>query len=123
MRDVLPYRAAQTAPPPYRPPGPDDWNRGQQPGGPAPYATPASERWYKGGNDKATSAIILALIAPFCCGPLEILALVWGFQALKLADERGGDGRGKAIAAIAISGTLSVIYLFVVLALISSSGS
>jgi hypothetical protein len=73
----------------------------------------------KGGNDKATTAIILSVVGFFCCGLLQIPAFILGYQALKLADQRGGDGRGKAIVAIVLSvSTFAVQFLAYLLLLL-----
>lgn len=106
-------------PPPPPGPGPFVPSPG---GGSGGYAQSTGESWIKGGNDKATTAIILACVGLLCCGLLQIPALIFGIQALKLADERGGDGRGKAIVAIALSGTFLALWVvFGGLALLSAA--
>jgi len=105
-----------TPPPPYRPTA----ARMSQVN---PGYAPQIQRIPAAGNPKAKSALVLAIVAPLLCGPLEFLALAWGIQALKVADQTSGEGRGKAIAAIAISATYTVVFVLVMLAVMASSGS
>lgn len=109
-------------PPPSPPPpgpGPGQGSGGYM--GAGGYAQATGESWLKGGNDKATTAIILAFVGLLCCGLLQFPAFYFGLQALKEADRRGGDGRGKAVLALALSGTfLAVWVLFLVAAMVSS---
>jgi hypothetical protein len=93
------------------PPGPGPGGFPGQTGG--GYVPAAQETWLKGGNDKATTAIILAVVGLMCCGPLQIPAFILGYQAYKLAEERGGDGRGKAITAMVLSGSFLALWLLI----------
>lgn len=87
------------------------------------YAQPTGESWLKGGNDKATTAIILACVGLLCCGLLQFPAFYFGLQALKEADRRGGDGRGKAILALVLSGTFLAVWVLFVVSSLASAGS
>lgn len=102
-----------TPPPP--PPMP-----GGYPGQGGGYAQPVGSQWATGGNDKATTALILAVVGLFCCTLLEIPAFIFGYQAYKLAEERGGDGRGKAIAAMVLSGVFLVLGALLTLAAVGA---
>lgn len=101
---------ADGSPPP--PPPPNPWQAPPpaygQPGVPVGSAT----------NQKATWALILGILGPFCCGIFTAIpALILGIVARKEIDASGGSqtGRGMAIAGI-ILGIVGIVVsvLFIV---------
>lgn len=91
----------------YPPPGPPGY--GYSPPG---YPLPPGART----NTMAIAALVSSLVGLLCLGIGPILGLVFGIIALNQIKQSGEDGRGLAIAGIAISGceiALLVILLFI----------
>ena len=54
---------------------------------------------------------------------VAVAAFIFGYQAYQLAEERGGDGRGKAITAMAMSGGFLLLWGVSILLLLASAGT
>ncbi|MFD3596110.1 DUF4190 domain-containing protein [Nocardia sp. NPDC058640] len=81
----------------------------------------------QGTNGLAIGALIASLVGPFTCGLGSIVGIILGVLGVNQIKERGGEGRGLAVAGIWI-GALSIlavvlyfVFLFVVIGTSSSS--
>jgi hypothetical protein len=87
-------------------------------GPPAPggygYGPPQSA----GINGMAIASLVCSLLGMLCCGVGGLLGIILGVISLGQIKERGQDGRGLAIAGIAIGG--AAIVLGVILAIFSA---
>jgi hypothetical protein len=99
---------------PAPPPPPDPWQSAPADGQPrVPVGSPT--------NQKATWALILGILSPFCCGIFTAIpALILGIIARKEIDASGGSqtGRGMAIAGI----VLGIVGIIVSVAMIAFWG-
>ncbi|MQY26852.1 DUF4190 domain-containing protein [Nocardia aurantia] len=99
------------APPQYGQPGYGQPGYGQQPGsGYAPY--PGYQQPAQGNNGMAIAALVLSIVGLFCC-PAGIAGIICGFTALNQIKERGGQGRGMALAGIII-GSIGIILTLII---------
>ncbi|OBA79967.1 hypothetical protein A9W99_17770 [Mycobacterium sp. 1164966.3] len=99
-------------PPSYPPPPPPPGDHGYPPSsGGYGYPPPAAggygypQQGSVGTNSMAIASLVCSLVGWMCIiGP--ILGLIFGFVALGQIKQTGQDGRGMAIAGIAISGAV-----------------
>jgi hypothetical protein len=111
---------AYPAPPPYTaPPGPQygqppGYGQPPQPGGYGYQPYPGYQPPDTGNNGMAIAALVLSLVGLLCC-PAGIAGIVCGFTALNQIKQRGGKGRGMALAGIIIGSVGLVLTLIVFL--------
>jgi hypothetical protein len=86
---------------------------------PSPYYGPPARR---GTNGMAIASLVLGIL--WLCFVGSILALIFGYVALRQIDERNEDGRGMAIAGIVLGWVgVGVLALYVVLAIVGVAAS
>ncbi|OBF81133.1 hypothetical protein A5791_05635 [Mycobacterium sp. 852002-51163_SCH5372311] len=108
---MVPKEVAVSEPPSYPPPPPPgdhgyppaSGGYGYPPPAPGGYGYP--QQGSAGTNSMAIASLVTSLVGWMCIiGP--ILGLIFGFVALGQIKQTGQDGRGMAIAGIAISGAV-----------------
>lgn len=96
--------------------------QGQNPYGQAPYGAPPPPYGYgsaQGGNGKAVTAMVLGIASILLCwlsvlaAAVIIPAIVFGFLGLSQARQRGGVGKGMAIAGLACAAVATVLAVIV----------
>ena len=106
------YPAAQYPPPGYQQPGYPPPAYGQPP---YPYPYPPA----RSTNGMAIASMVLGIVWVYWIG--SILALIFGYLALKDIREKGQAGEGMAIAGIVL-GWIGVGILAIVLLLVATRG-
>ena len=110
---------------------------GQQPYGQQPYGQPYGQSPYgpggpaAQGNGKAVAALVLGIVSIVLCwltfldAVFVVLALIFGFLGLNDARNRGGRGRGQALAGLicaAVGAVLAIVFTVVVVHLANKCG-
>ncbi|MCX4093805.1 DUF4190 domain-containing protein [Nocardia sp. alder85J] len=117
-----PYPGYPAPPPPYQAPPAQQYGQPgygqQQPGyGYQPYQGPgySQQPQATGNNGLAIASLVLSLVGLFCC-PAGIAGIVCGVMALNQIKERGGQGRGMALAGIIIA-TIGIALTVIIVAI------
>jgi hypothetical protein len=101
---------------------------GQSPYGQSPYGPGASAAQ---GNGKAVAALVLGIVSIVLCwltfldALFVVLALIFGFLGLNDARNRGGRGRGQALAGLicaAVGAVLAIVFTVFVVHLANKCG-
>jgi hypothetical protein len=126
-----PAQPPQAPPPgPYPPAGPSAYNAPPPPGGyPGPYGAP--QPYYQPAATSSTNGFAIASLVCAFAGCLIglpwVLGVIFGFVALSQIKASGGiqQGRGLAIAGIAVSGAcmLLVFAYFVLMIILAATGN
>jgi Domain of unknown function (DUF4190) len=106
-------------PPPPHPPPPGNYGGGSYPPPPGGYFPPGGPLSYgPTNNQKAIVALVTGIVGLLCCGPLGLVAIIFGVLARKEIDAAGGmqKGSGMALGGILL-GIISLAWMVVAVAL------
>lgn len=86
----------------------------QQPNAPYPSSAPHSPA--KRTNTLAVVSLVLAFVAP-------LIGFILGFVALSQVKSRGENGRGLALSAVIVGGTITALYVVLIIAVAVAGSS